>query len=90
MIYLKQTDIDNNYELVNHDYITISSYSNLNPVVFVQGAVYSDDVGTTPAVANKITARFTSGENYAYFIRQGKVIPMNLNEMLYNAAFYPS
>ena len=39
MIYLKQTDIDNNYELVNHDYITISSYSNLNPVVFVQGAL---------------------------------------------------
>ena len=107
MIYLKQTDIDNNYELVNYDYITISSFANLNPVVFVQGAVYSGDVGTTPSVANKITARFTSGENYAYFIRrnaswfsaesdtenayimrQGKVIPMNLNEMLYNAAFY--
>ena len=107
MIYLKQTDIDNNYELVNYDYITISSFANLNPVVFVQGAAYSGDVGTTPSVANKITARFTSGENYAYFIRrnaswfsaesdtenayimrQGKVIPMNLNEMLYNAAFY--
>lgn len=108
-INLDANPSDKNYELVCYDQISVSSYSNLQPVMFVEGAVgeASDEKGIELASTNRITVQFTTGENYAsliransgwfqsvsdtansYLIRGEKIIPINLNEILYDASFY--
>ena len=108
--YLSKDAVEDDYELLCYDEITISSYADLMPVVFVEGAVQQTVTGEDaedPDASTRISARFNEGEDYAFFlrrnrswfspvsdlekayiIRKGQYIPININEMLYDASVY--
>ena len=61
----------NLYNLKNLDIIVIKNFIELKPVVFIEGAVRSDDKSsTTPDSSNKISIQFSQGENYATLVRK--------------------
>ena len=70
-IYLDKNVMDEDFELVYYDYVTIPSYESLKPVVFVEGAVNvsAGDSGTQQDASNRIPYRFEVGTNYAQFVR---------------------
>lgn len=107
-IYLKQDAIDSDYALLCYDSLSIPLYTDLKPVMFMEGALYATP-GTTPESSTRITISFTTGENYAslirdnkkmfsavsdtqhaYIIRENKIIPINMNRILYDASYYTS
>ena len=72
-IYLSQKDLEDNYELLCYDEVKVSTYMDLQPVVFVEGAVkLEDDESTVLSSTTKITAKFTDGEDYAFFVRRNR------------------
>lgn len=68
-IYLNQKSIDGDYSLIGYDSIFISSYSELEPVMFMEGALYADQ-GTAPESSAHVAVSFQTGENYAFLIRR--------------------
>lgn len=74
--YLNDTDIKNNYFLENKDIVKISSYNDLKPVFFIEGAINisSNIEGTELETSARRPLRFEKGTNYAYFIRQNSDI----------------
>jgi protein involved in polysaccharide export with SLBB domain len=102
-LFLGEQDLGGNFALENHDAVTISAITQLNPVLFVEGAVASAD---ELVAANRLSVRFVSGEFYvslirdhanwfssvsdlqnAYILRKGERIPINLNTLLYDVSF---
>ena len=69
--YLDQGDVADNYELVCYDTIFVSSFSDLTPVVFVDGAIQAD-AGTALETSTHLSLSFNNGEDYAYFARRNK------------------
>lgn len=88
---------EKDYILDGYDTVTISSYNNAMPFVFVQGAIQ----GTT----SKVAIQFKPGEIYsnfakdnrhlftsvsdienAYIIRNSEIIPVNLSAMIYGTS----
>lgn len=81
-IYLSKDAIDSNYPLVCYDSIFISSYMELKPVMFMEGALYLTTTGTgtglnktaasstAPEGSAHVAVSFQSGENYAFLIRR--------------------
>ena len=117
-LFLTEQDLANNFKLEHYDEITIPSIIQLQPVMFVEGAVARteqslDALGQTTAAsasdlssANRLVVQFAAGETYAslvrdnvdwftavsdtqnaYIIREAERIPINLNPMLYDAAY---
>jgi protein involved in polysaccharide export with SLBB domain len=108
-IFLTESDLTENYPLVNLDRITVPVITQLQPVMFVEGAVNSDTVNintSSISPSNRITVQFNKGETYAsmvrrnimwfttvsdtsnaYILRNEERIPINLNPMLYDAAY---
>ena len=74
--YLSNTDIENNYPLENRDIVIVSSYEELKPVFFIEGAINisSNIEGTELETSARRPLRFEKGTNYAYFIRQNSDI----------------
>ena len=74
-IYLYSRAEIENFELMNNDSVTIHSITEQRPVVFIEGAIYGVDTEMTttglvqPSNSNIVTAQFSPGENYTYFIR---------------------
>lgn len=68
-IYLTAQNINENYKLDNYDYIYINSLKDLDPVMFLEGAVNVGE-GTSLDSSNKIPVRFKNGENYAFLVRR--------------------
>lgn len=66
--YLNDTDIKNNYFLENKDIVKISSYNDLKPVFFIEGAINVEGTGLETSARRSL--RFEKGTSYAYFIRQ--------------------
>jgi protein involved in polysaccharide export with SLBB domain len=68
-IFLTENDLTNNYVLEHYDVITVPTISQLQPVMFVEGAliseVTSDLVSTT-----RITVQFNNGDTYASLVRR--------------------
>jgi protein involved in polysaccharide export with SLBB domain len=68
-LFLTEKDLANNFELEHYDVITVPTISQLQPVMFVEGAliggITSDLAGTT-----RITVQFNNGETYASLIRR--------------------
>lgn len=113
-IYLNVESLENpkiaEYVLEKYDSVFINSYSNIMPVVFVEGAILSQnqgETGTQLSSSDKMSVQFHPGENYAFFIRRirdvftsvsdfesayiirkDQIIPINLNEILYDATYY--
>jgi len=102
-IFLSVADLTNNYELENMDSITIPSTTQLQGVMFVEGA--AGGVGNL-STSNRIIVRFNSGETYAslvrrnsgwfssisdtqnaYILRNNNRIPINLDIALYDATY---
>ena len=71
-IYLSEQDVDNNLELLCYDSVYVSSFADLQPVVFVEGALKIHDSDTNLSGTNKITAKFTEGEDLAFFVRRNR------------------
>lgn len=67
-IYLKKTALEDNFPLECYDTITIHSYKNLKPVMFVEGAVQTNEDANLEASTRKIL-QFETGTDYAYLIR---------------------
>ena len=74
-IYLKE--LDPNYELDCYDRVYISSYQELKPVVFIEGAIGQSASNTDLGGSHRISLRFDEGLNYATFVRN--------NQELFNA-----
>jgi protein involved in polysaccharide export with SLBB domain len=70
-IFLIKEDIQNNFPLENYDTVTVPSISELQPVLFVEGAVgAADESGLT--VSNRLVVRYNAGESYASLIRRNR------------------
>lgn len=77
--YLNKESLDNNFPLICYDSVVISSYEDLQPVVFIEGAVTdTKSVDTTASSelegTTRIVASFNNGEDYAYFARRNKLL----------------
>jgi len=68
-LYIGTSEYGNDYELKCYDIVRVSSYSNLKPVVFVEGALSVAD-GAELDVMNRFAVRFEHGTDYAYFVRE--------------------
>ena len=81
-LYLNEQSYVDDFKLICYDEITISTFEDLKPVVFVEGAVTNTNTNTdTNTVTNtntnlvastKIAMRFNNGEDYAFFVRNNK------------------
>ncbi len=69
--YLDKSAIDSNFELKDFDFVTIESYADLTPVIYLEGAI-NKTVDAELEAASKITVPFVSGEDYAFFARRNK------------------
>ena len=83
-IFLTENDLANNYVLENYDRVTVPINTQLQPVMFVEGAVTASsaaqelsDIGdsTTSAAAdlvssNRLVVQFNKGETYASLVRK--------------------
>ena len=72
-IFLTENDLANNHVLVNYDRISVPVITQLQPVMFVEGAV--TDSGETATASdlvpsNRLIVRFNKGETYASLIRK--------------------
>lgn len=67
-IYLDQKSVDENLALQNLDEVYISSYTQLKPVMFIEGAVLAKEDGSLEVSDRKIIT-FEENTNYAYLIR---------------------
>lgn len=70
--YLNKTNIDENMPLVCYDSVYISSYNDLKPKIYVEGAIGGGMEKTEENVTNRIVATFNNGEDYAYFVRRNR------------------
>ena len=73
-LYLNEQSYVDDFKLICYDEIRISTFEDLKPVVFVEGAVTNTNTNTnTNLVAStKIAMRFNNGEDYAFFVRNNK------------------
>lgn len=72
-IYLKQEDIDKDTALICYDSVSISSFKDLMPVVFIEGAVRNANAQADELQSsNRIVSTFNDGEDYSYFIRRNR------------------
>lgn len=105
-LYLDKTSLEDNFPLECYDRITIHSYKNLKPVMFVEGAVQTKEGENLEASTRKII-QFEIGTDYAYLIRNNgslftsavadtksayimrdkQIIPLNLDDVLYNSSY---
>ena len=102
-IFLSQDDFTNNISLEHMDEVFVPSNNDLQPVMFVEGAI---QVGDSLTSANRITVRFLKGDTYdalvrrhsgwftensdtqnAFILRVNDRIPINLNLSLYDASY---
>ena len=86
-LYLKEQSYVDDFKLICYDEIKISTFEDLKPVVFVEGAVTNTDTNTvtntnTNLVAStKIAMRFNNGEDYAFFLRKNKNMFTNVSDL---------
>lgn len=71
--YLQDKDIQEDLKLLCYDEIFIPTYSDLKPIMFIEGAIYASN-STSPENSNKIAITFNQGENYAALIRRNKSV----------------
>ena len=83
-LFLTENDFVNNYILENYDVITVTGITELQPVMFVEGAVsstlqgsnvrgqlvLSDDQDLDVSGSNRLMVRFRKGETYASLVRR--------------------
>ena len=72
--YLNKSNIEENMPLLCYDSIYISSYNDLMPKIFVEGAIgsVSKEGKEEASTTNRMVATFNNGEDYAYFVRRNR------------------
>jgi protein involved in polysaccharide export with SLBB domain len=73
--YLEGRDIEAGFVLHHLDAVYIPQITDLIPVMFVEGAVRpveEDTAEEQPNVSNRITVRFTAGENYSSLVQRNR------------------
>lgn len=74
-IYLKSEAIDADYNLLNYDSVYIPSILDVQPVLFIEGAInLGTDGAATPDSSNRISINFKEGENLASLVRSYRTI----------------
>jgi len=84
-IFLTEKDIANNYVMENYDVVTVPVITQLQAVMFVEGAVSSEaqqalsDMGASESSAasdlvssNRLVVQFNKGETYASLVRNNR------------------
>lgn len=83
-LYLTETNLEENYPLEDSDVVYVNSYSDLNPVVFIEGAIQKasnvDDT-TEAADMNRISIQFEEGTSYSFLIRKNKDLFSMLSDL---------
>ena len=70
-LFYNEDAIASNIPLNAHDSIVILNLQDLTPVMFMEGAVLTDNNAVvSPESSNRITIRFTMGENYGSLVRR--------------------
>jgi len=74
-IFLTENDIANNYMLENYDVVNVPVISQLQPVMFVEGAIVEGWATTTSATSelvssSRLVIQFNKGETYASLVRK--------------------
>jgi len=70
-LFYNEDAIASNIPLNAHDSIVILNLQDLTPVMFMEGAVLADNnTVVSPESSNRITIRFTMGENYGSLVRR--------------------
>lgn len=72
-IYLTGDAISADYSLLCYDSVYISSYRDLKPVMFIEGAIYAGE-GTAPEGSSSVSVSYQTGENYAFLIRRKRTL----------------
>lgn len=67
--YINEVKKDSDFELFADDSVFITTYSDLKPVMFMEGAVGEFASSTNLNASDRIPTQFEYGTNYAYFIR---------------------
>ncbi|MDR1318822.1 MAG: SLBB domain-containing protein [Treponema sp.] len=74
-VFLHERDFLDNYTLENFDEVTIPQIIQLQPVMFVEGAINEsgeteDTVISSPTASTRLVVQFTRGESYASLVRR--------------------
>jgi len=72
-IFLTRVDLNNNYTLENYDIVVVPKITQLQPVVFVEGAVINNNIISTTdrlATSGRLVVRFNNGETYSSLVRR--------------------
>ena len=73
MFYYSGAALTENLALFNHDVVEIANVLELKPVMFIEGAVYSDNA-VSPNASNRVSVQFTTNENYAFLVRRNRTM----------------
>ena len=68
-LFLTEKDLANNYVLEHYDIINVPTISQLQPVMFVEGALISE-ITSDLVVTSRITVPFNNGDTYASLVRR--------------------
>jgi protein involved in polysaccharide export with SLBB domain len=73
--FLTGRDIEDDYALNHLDEVYVPLITELQPVMFVEGAVdlVDEETGTALSEANRVAVRFVEGENYASLVQRNRV-----------------
>ena len=87
MMYLNAQDLEDEvlttFDVQCYDSVTVMSFKNLKPVVFIEGAVLSDTnkSGTELLSSNKLSINFEIDTNYAFFVRSNRKIFSSVSDL---------
>ena len=87
MMYLNAQDLEDEvlttFDVQCYDSVTVMSFKNLKPVVFIEGAVLSDTnkSGTELLSSNKLSINFEIDTNYAFFVRNNRKIFSSVSDL---------
>jgi protein involved in polysaccharide export with SLBB domain len=72
-IFLTNDDLHYNFVLQNYDEVFVPENRQLQPVIFVEGAVgVGTEDGAAPTISTKLTVPFSQGEYYSTLVRRNQ------------------
>ena len=82
-LYLNEKSYTENFELVCYDRITVNSYQDLRPVVFIEGAIQDSSSSSSSSLmsSTQIAKTFNNGEDYAFFVRANKNLFTSVSDL---------
>jgi protein involved in polysaccharide export with SLBB domain len=69
-IFITENDFANNFALEHYDEVTVPRITQLQPVMFIEGAVVNTRVASDISISNRLIIQFNKGETYASLLRK--------------------